>query len=87
MEMYQISIIAGIVLVIIELFTFTFIFIGFGIAMFTVSIVQFFLDGLSVNRDLMIFALVSLISIFAIRTIFKKQSDQKKLVEDDINQY
>ena len=87
MEMYQISIIAGIVLVIIELFTFTFIFTGLGIAMFAVSIAQFFFDGLSVNRDLMIFAIVSLISIVAIRKIFKKQSDQKNLLEDDVNQY
>ena len=87
METYQISIIAGIVLVIIELFTFTFIFIGLGIAMFAVSIVQFFFDGLSVNRDLMIFAIVSLISIVAIRKIFKKQSDQNLPTNDDINQY
>ena len=87
METYQISIIAGIVLVIIELFTFTFIFIGLGIAMFAVSIVQFFFDGLSVNRDLMIFAIVSLISIIAIRKIFKKQSDQNLPTIDDINQY
>jgi membrane protein implicated in regulation of membrane protease activity len=87
MEMYQISIIAGIVLVIIELFTFTFIFLGLGIAMLAVSVVQFFFDGLSVNRDLMIFAIVSLISIVAIRKIFKKQSDQKNLLEDDVNQY
>lgn len=87
MEMYQISIIAGVVLVIIELFTFTFIFLGLGIAMFAVSVVQFLFDGLSVNRDLMIFAIVSLISIVAIRKIFKKQSDQKNLLEDDVNQY
>jgi len=87
MDMWQITMIAGIVFVIIEMFTFTFIFLGMGFALAIVSITQFFFDGLSVNRDLMVFAIVSLISILSIRKIFKKPSDQKNLLEDDVNQY
>jgi len=86
MEFYQISIIVGICFIIIEMFTLTYIFLGMGIASFAVALVQYLFDGLSFNRDLMIFAIVSAIVILASRKIFKKKSDQS-ISTDDVNQY
>jgi len=87
MEFYQISIIVGICFIIIEMFTLTYIFLGMGIASFAVALVQYLFDGMSFNRDLMIFAIVSAIVILASRKIFKKKSDQSVLTENDVNQY
>jgi len=87
MEFYQISIIIGISFIIIEMFTLTFIFLGIGIASIVVALFQYFFDGLSLNRDLMIFAIVSAIVILASRKIFKKKMDQSISSEDDVNQY
>ena len=87
MEFYQITIIIGISFIIIEMFTLTYIFLGMGIASFAVALAQFLSNGLSFNRDLMIFAIVSVIVILASRKIFKKKSDQSISKEDDINQY
>ena len=87
MEFYQISIIVGISFIIIEMFTLTYIFLGMGIASFAVALVQYLFDGLSVNRDLMIFAIVSLVTILVSRKIFKRQSDQSISGEEDVNQY
>jgi hypothetical protein len=87
MEFYQISIIVGISFVIIEMFTLTYIFLGVGIASFAVALVQYFFNGLSFNRDLMIFAIVSAIVIIASRKFFKRKSDQSISAEDDVNQY
>ena len=87
MEFYQISIIVGICLIIIEMFTLTYIFLGMGIASFAVVLVQYMFDGLSFNRDLMIFAIVSAIVILASRKIFKSKSDQSASTENDVNQY
>lgn len=87
MEMFQISIIVGIVLLILEMFTTTYIFLGMSIGSFVVAGVQFLFDGLSFNRDLMIFAVVSSVAILLIRKIFMKRSDQNKMIEDDVNQY
>jgi hypothetical protein len=87
MEMFQISIIVGIVLLILEMFTTTYIFLGMSIGSFIVAGVQFLFDGLSFNRDLMIFAVVSSVAILLIRKIFMKHSDQNKMIEDDVNQY
>ena len=87
MEFYQISIIIGISFLIIEMFTLTYIFLGMGIASFAVALVQFFFDGLSLNSDLMIFAIVSAIVILASRKIFKRKSDQSVSTENDVNQY
>ena len=87
MEFYQVTIIIGISFIIIEMFTLTFIFLGIGIASFVVALFQYFFDGLSLNRDLMIFAIVSAIVILASRKIFKKKMDQNISSEDDVNQY
>ena len=87
MEFYQISIIIGISFIIFEMFTLTFIFLGIGIASFVVALFQYFFDGLSLNRDLMIFTIVSAIVILASRKIFKKKMDQSISSEDDVNQY
>ena len=87
MEFYQITIIVGISFIIIEMFTLTYIFLGMGIASFAVALVQYLFDGLSFNRDLMIFTIVSVIVILASRKIFKRKSDQSISSEDDVNQY
>jgi membrane protein implicated in regulation of membrane protease activity len=87
MEFYQISIIVGICFIIIEMFTLTYIFLGMGIASFAVALVQYLFDGMSFNRDLMIFAIVSAIVILASRKIFKRKSDQSISGEEDVNQY
>jgi len=87
MEFYQISISVGIAFIIIEMFTLTYIFLGMGIASFAVALIQYVFDGLSFNRDLMIFAIISAVVILASRKIFKKKSDQSISTEDDVNQY
>ena len=87
MEFYQISIIVGISFIIIEMFTLTYIFLGMGIASFAVALFQYLFDGLSFNRDLMIFTIVSAIVILASRKIFKRKSDQSVSTENDVNQY
>jgi len=87
MEFYQISIIIGISFVIIEMVTLTYIFLGVGIASFAVALVQYLFNGLSFNRDLMIFTIVSAVVIIASRKIFKRKSDQSISAEDDVNQY
>lgn len=86
MEFYQISIIVGISFIILEMFTLTYIFLGMGIASFAVALFQYLFDGLSLNRDLMIFAIVSLVTILVSRKVFKRQSDQS-ISTDDVNQY
>ena len=87
MEFYQITIIVGISFIIIEMFTLTYIFLGMGIASFAVALIQYLFDGLSFNRDLMIFTIVSAIVILASRKIFKRKSDQSVSTENDVNQY
>ncbi len=87
MEYYQITIIVGLVLIILEIVTLTFIFLGLGFGAFAVSLVQFLFGNLSLGRDSIVFAVFSLISIVIFRKLFKSNSDQKKLMEEDVNQY
>jgi len=87
MDAYQISLIISFVLAIAEVMTLSFILLGFSIGMLMVSGVQYLFDGYSLNRDLMVFAVVSVVSFLVFRKVFKKSSDVKTLREDDINQY
>jgi len=87
MDYYQVSIIVGISFIIVEMFTLTYIFLGLGIASFAVALVQYLFDGLSFNRDVMIFAIVSVFVILASRKIFKRDSDQSISNKEDVNQY
>ena len=87
MDAYQISLIISFVLAIAEVMTLSFILLGFSLGMLAVSGVQYLFNGYSLNRDVMVFALVSVVSFLVIRKLFKKKSDLKMLAEDDINQY
>jgi membrane protein implicated in regulation of membrane protease activity len=87
MDAYQISLIISFVLAIAEVMTLSFILLGFSLGMLAVSSVQYLFNGYSLNRDVMVFALVSVVSFLVIRKLFKKKSDLKMLAEDDINQY
>ena len=60
---------------------------GMGIKQIAKEVAQYLFDGLSFNRDLIIFTVVSAIVILSSRLIFKKKSDQSISTEDDINQY
>lgn len=87
MDPYQISLIISFALAITELMTLSFLLLGLSVGMLAVSGVQFLFNGYSLNRDLMVFALVSMISFWVFRKLFKKTSDLKVLAADDINQY
>lgn len=87
MEIYQITFTVAIILVILELLTGTFVLLGFGLGAFFVGSIQFLFGGLSFNRDILFFSIISLISIYMLRKIFKSKDDQNFLSEDDINRY
>lgn len=87
MEPYQISIIIAILLGILELLVPMLIFIGMAAGMLAVAMMQYVSDSYALNRDLILWIIVSVIFVFLFRKLFKKQSDQTKLNVDDINQY
>ena len=87
MSAFQITLILAIALGIVEMLTLTFIFLGFSAGMFAVSLVQYLAGNYSLNRDLILFVVMSAAFIVILRKTFKKKTDQKRLVQDDINQY
>ncbi len=87
MDAYQISLVLAFALAITEMLTLSFILLGFGLGMLGVAAVQVVTGGFQPNRDVIVFVTLSAVSILALRRIFRKRSDQKRLQEDDINQY
>ena len=86
MQAYQISLIVAFVLGMVELATGAFIFLGMAIGAACVALTQWLLGDFSINRDLLIFAIVSTLAFVLLRAYFAKAKDQKKSTED-VNQY
>lgn len=86
-DAWQISLIIAFALAILELLSLSFGLLGMAVGMLAVSAAQYWGDGLSINRDVLIFAFASALAFFAFRMVFRKRSDQQKLQQDDINQY
>ncbi len=87
MESWQVSLVLAILFAIGELLFFSFGLLGMAVGMLAVAATQFGLGGLSLNRDVLIFAISSALAFLAFRLLFKRRSDQQKLQQDDINQY
>ncbi len=87
METYQISLLLAVVLAIAEVLTLSFILLGLSVGMLAVAMLQYLGGGLSLGRDVLVFALASLLAILLFRRIFRKRSDQQVLEQDDINRY
>lgn len=86
LEPYQYSVIAGLILVALELTTGTFIFFGFGLGALLVSLVEFLRGDYSVGADLLIFAVGSAAAFMILRKFFGTRADTK-VAHKDINQY
>ena len=87
MDPYQISLILAFALALAELLTISFLLRGFGVGMLGVSLVQYVWGDYIFNRDVLVFAVMSLISFLVFRKLFRNRADQKSVGDGDINQY
>lgn len=87
MEHYKITIIVSIVFAVIELATLTLVFFGLAIGGLVVATVQYLSNGYDINRDVIIFAVTSLIVIILLRKIFREKVEKEQISKDDVNDY
>lgn len=86
MEAFQITLIIALVLAAAELLTGSFIMLGLALGGCAVAITQWLGGGMSINRDLLVFAVASLLAFVACRRIFRKTQDQQDAA-NDVNRY
>ena len=86
MEAYQWTLIAALVLGMAELLTGSFLLLGLAVGALAAGLVQWLTGGLSLNRDLLVFALVSVMSFLAFRKMFRKADDHQS-ADTDVNRY
>ena len=84
MEAYQWTLIAALVLGMAELLTGSFLLLGLAVGALAAGLVQWLTGGLSLNRDLLVFALVSVLSFLAFRKMFRKADDHQS-ADTDVN--
>ncbi len=87
MEAYQVALIATFALAILELLTGSFIFLGLAAGALAVAGVQWAAGGASLNRDILVFAVASVLATIAFRRFFRRSRDQDELRQEDINRY
>lgn len=86
MEPYQITFIVAFALGMAELVTGAFLFLGLAIGALAVALMQWVAGAYSLNRDLLLFALVSTAAFVLLRKFFARQADQQA-AEEDVNRY
>lgn len=86
MEAYQIALIVAFVLGMAELMTGAFIFLGLAIGAVVVALIQWATSNFSMNRDLLVFAAVSVGAFIVLRKKFSRASDEETS-KVDVNQY
>lgn len=87
MEPFQISLLVGIALAIAELMTLSFLFLGMAVAAWMVALLQYLFGDFNFNRDVLVFAVASVVFFLVFRKIFKRQIDSEELQGQDINHY
>lgn len=86
MDAYQITFILAFVLGMAELLTGAFLFLGMAIGAVAVALLQWATSGHALNRDLLVFAVVSAVASVLLRRWFTRPGDQATH-KDDVNQY
>ena len=86
MDAYQITLIVAFVLGMLELVTGAFLFLGMAVGAVAVALIQWGASGFSLNRDLLVFAVVSVAAFLTLRKLLGRPADQVT-AKDDINQY
>jgi membrane protein implicated in regulation of membrane protease activity len=87
MDAYQFTLIVAFALGMAELLMpGAFIFLGMAIGAVAVAMIQWVASDFSINRDLMVFAVVATAAFLVLRRIFARISDQTT-AENDVNQY
>ena len=87
MDAWQISLLLAVLLAIAEVLTLSFLLLGLAMGLVVVAALQFADGGFSATRDVLVFAVASLVAVVACRRIFGRRTDQQKLEQDDINRY
>jgi membrane protein implicated in regulation of membrane protease activity len=87
MDAWKLSVVLAILFGLGELFSPSFGALGMAVGMLAVAATQFFQGGLDLNRDLLVFAFGSALAFLVFRAAFRRNTDQQKLRQDDINQY
>lgn len=86
MQAYQITLILAFALGMAELLTGAFLFLGMAVGAVSVALLQWLNSDWSLNRDLLLFATVSVCAFGGLRKWFARASDQSTAL-DDINRY
>ncbi len=86
MDAYQITFIVAFVLAMAELLTGAFIFLGLAVGALVVALLQWTAGSYSVNRDLLVFVVVSTAAFVVLRKVFARKADQQE-AKDDVNRY
>jgi len=86
LELYQIALGIGLLMIALEIILPSFIFIGVGVGFLSLVPVYYVDPNIVVGRDAVIFGIATSITFIMCRKIFRKKDDMRK-TEKDVNQF
>jgi membrane protein implicated in regulation of membrane protease activity len=86
LELYQITLVISLLLVVAEIMTGTFFLLGLAVGVGALVPIHLFTGEISWGRDLIVVATFSAFAFILLRRIFKKPADSE-LITSDVNKY
>ena len=86
MHTYQILYLTAVTCAVAEMFTTTFILLGFAVGIAATGLTEQLFGSTNYTRDLLVFTIITGLSVFSFRKIFSDSQDTKANSED-VNQY
>lgn len=85
-ELYQWTLFLALIFVVIEMLTGTFLFLGFAFGTLPLVFIHYSTEEIEWGSDLAVFSVVSAISFFLLRRVFKNRRDTSP-IREDVNDY
>lgn len=86
LQPFELSLLAAIVLLGLELLTGTFIFLSFCVGLVVVALVQAFTGRFTLGRDALVFSAITIGTMILMRSVFGAAGDTKRS-HKDVNDY
>lgn len=83
---FEIALILGAALLCLEILTATYVSLSLGIAFLCVALVELVTGRFALDRDALVFGIITILSFIALRKIFGRKGDTR-INDGDVNQF
>lgn len=83
---FEVSLALGVTLLCLEMLTATYVSLSLGIGLLGTSLIEVIMGGFSIDRDVLVFGIATVLSFILLRKVFGRKGDTN-VIDGDVNQF